>query len=322
MTNILDAYGEDGDFAYMNGNIGGGVSIQTTASQNYRTGYARCAVMFQYTAFGVRLWPCGGLTTAWCSARVTVNPFLDYQPGANFWGLFDASNVLRIVMPVAASPAAGPFSIYKVNSTGTQTFLGMTSSGFSQQPIIPDKLDCNFDYSTTGFLRLYINGSMVFNYTGDITTDGQTEIGGTMHGGFGTRDFSLVTCAPTGPGTTDQWTGMYTNVNNVTVDDANFDTTTTSGDVQLYTMSGITTGNFDILTLVTNIRATQGAGSLSHIALAQEIGGTQYVTAPNTFPSSYGPTQFIQEVNPATGVEWTQSDVNSAGFQSGYKATT
>ena len=344
-TNILDAYGEDGDFAYMNGNVGGGITIETSPTGNFRTGFARCAINIAgdngniYSqAFAVRLWPIGGLTTAWVSSRLAGT---NGNSVVKLWGLFDPNNVLRIYMiSQEHNSMGGPYEIYKVDALGNATMLGITSSGFSTAPSVPDKFDCNFNYSTTGFITLYINSSLVFSYSGDITTDGQTQLGGTYHGclavGNGnntswsecivadgdTRDLSVVTCSASGTGTTDQWTGAYTNVNQIAVNDANFDTTTTSGDVQLYTMTGITTGNFDILTLVTNIRATQGAGALTHIALAQEISGTQYVTSPKNFPTAFGPVQFIQELNPATGQLWTQSDVNAGGFQSGYKATT
>jgi hypothetical protein len=337
-TNILDAFGEDGDLSYYNGQVGGGVTVSTTAS-TFRAGYARCSLMIVGATFGQRKWPSGPLTTGWFSYRVWVSS--DFaQPNPQFFGFCDASGILRIVLGMASN-GSNICTLSKVDAAGNLTLLFTTISGFSTTgPLIPDKVDFNFDYSTTGSITMWINGSEVGTYSGDITTDGMTQLAGVRLGstsGFTNRlsayseciladgntlDLSVVTCAPTGPGTTDQWTGAYTNVNQLTVDDANFDTTMTSGDVQLYTMSPISTGNFDILTLVTNIRASQGAGELSHIALTQEIGGTQYVTTAQNFPDSYGPVQFIQETNPATGVEWTQADVNSAGFQSGYQATT
>jgi hypothetical protein len=261
-----------------------------------------------------------------------------------FFGFCDSSGIERIAViqnyNSAINSLTNQYDVLKVDATGNTTLLFTSISGFSSAPSVPDKVDFFFNYSTTGTLTMYINGAQVGTYSGDITTNGITQLAGTYQGtastssgntyGYSeciladgdTRDLSVVTCAATGAGSTDQWTGTYTNVNSTTVNDSVFDTTTTSGNVQLYTMSGITTGNFDILTLVTNIRATQGAGSLSQIALAQEISGTQHVTSSKNFPTSFGPVQFIQELNPATGQPWTQSDVNASGFQSGYKATT
>ena len=343
-TNILDAYGEDGDWQYYNGNVGaGGVVIQT--GYGFRSGYARCCVMFSsgLQTFGQRLWPGGPVTTAWFSMRMYLSGININHNLVNpkFIGFCDASGLERIAVIQSGtnSPLPNQYDVFKVDALGNTTLLFTTISGFSGAPSVPDKVDFFFDYSTTGTLSMYINGAQVGTYSGDITTDGITQLAGTYQGaasysagsyGYSeciladgdTRDLSVVTCYASGAGSTDQWTGAYTNVNTITVNDGVFDTTTTSGDVQLYTMTGITTGNFDILTLVTNIRATQGAGLLTHIALAQEISGTQYATSAKNFPTSFGPVQFIQELNPATGQLWTQSDVNAVGFQSGYKATT
>ena len=204
-----------------------------------------------------------------------------------FFGFCDSSGLERIAVIQNYNAGLGvlnnQYDVLKVDAAGNTTLLFTTISGFSNGPSVPDKIDFFFDYAVSGTLTMYINGALVGTYSGDITTNSVTQLAGTYQGtasiggqsyGYSeciladgdTRDLSVVTCAANGAGSTDQWTGAYTNVNVVTVNDANFDTTSTSGDVQLYTMSGIATGNFDILTLVTNIRATQGAGSLTHIA--------------------------------------------------------
>jgi hypothetical protein len=87
-------------------------------------------------------------------------------------------------------------------------------------------------------------------------------------------------------------------------------------------MGTIGTGNEGILAKVTNLRATKGTGSLANIALAEKIGGTAHVTASIAFPTAFGPAQFIQPINPVTGVAWTFSDLNASGRESGVQANT
>jgi hypothetical protein len=335
---IYDAYGEDGDYQYVNGAVGSGIGIVTSGNQ-FRAGYARCAVQFfGGTAFGVRFWSTGPRTTAWFGMRIWCSNSADSPTKA--WGLIDAGGVLRIaIQDTSSSTPAAAYNVYKRDAAGDLTLLGTTSSGFSPTPSEPDQFSCNFDYSTTGFLKLYINSSIVFNYSGDITTDGQTQLAGTYHSGYqaggeycaisecivsdgDTRDMGIRTVAATGAGTVDQWTGAYTNVNEIQVNDSNFDTTATSGNVQRYLMSAIPTGNYNILAKATSLRATEGGGSLAHIALDELIGGTQYATSPVAFPTAFGNVTFVQPVNPATGVAWTQADINASGRESGYKATT
>jgi len=338
---IYDCYGEDGDFAYINGFVGSGVLIQTSGNY-FRSGYARCGVSFSGTSancYGQRLWLSGPQTTAWCSFRVwnsnatSSNPYI-------FLDLVDTSGLPRIrILNTSGNGVNGPYTVYTVNSSGTINELGTTSGGFTPSPTVPDKLDINFNYSMSGSLTIYINSSQVFSYTGNITTNSISELAGVNHGVLAgnsssqtawsecivsstdTRNLSVITCAARSAGTLDQWTGAYANVNEISVNDGTFDTTTTSGNVQRYKMSGIT-GDFNIYGVVTNLRATQGGGSLTHLALTQLIDGTSYIDTVQNFPSSFEQVQFVQMTNPITGVAWTQSDLNSSTYESGYQATT
>ena len=133
---------------------------------------------------------------------------------------------------------------------------------------------------------------------------------------------SVSTIAGRAAGTLDQWTGAVTNVNEITVSDANFDTTTTSGAVQRYLMGTMGSSSYVVLAKVTNLRATLGSGSLAHLTLEELLSGASYETGPVQFPTAFGKAQFIQPVNPHTGVAWTIADINDTSRETGYKATT
>jgi len=348
---IFDVYGEDGDFAYYNASTANGIFIATApnypatfrSAANAAANYARCAIgAAGGTGYMARLWPSGPQQTAWLGCRIFVPWFVNFAyQTVFFFGLTDANGVLRIGF--AYNNSGTTFQVVKISAAGSVTSLGNSISAFSQANSWtsggPDQLSVNFDYASTGFLTVYINGAQVFTYSGDITTDGMTALGGTYHGAgtvqsnapilysecvlsdSDTRDMSVFTLVPNAPGTADQWTGQVSNVDEITVNDGIYDTTSTSGAIQRYLMSAIPTGNYEILAKASHIRATQGSGSLTHIALAELLNGTANVTAPVAFPTAFGPVQFLETVNPVTGVAWTQADLTNVAREAGYQAT-
>jgi len=349
MTTIYDAYGEDGDFTYLNGGVGAGI-IVTGTGPSFRSAYARCSIQVlnagSVTTIAAevaarRIWPSGPRSTFWTGCRLWLDSQAAYQTPV-LWGLTDVNGVLRLALVSTNGNnfAAGPYAFYKIDAAGNQTLLLTTSSGFSASPAIPDKFDASVSYSTSGSVRLFINGNLVGSYSGDVTTDGLAALAGTYHGTYGTsgsgtriaawselvvsdtdtRNVSVSTSVATGSGTLDQWTGTASNVNALAVNDAIYDTTTTAGAKQLYTQGTIAVGSDTILATVSSIRATQGTGSLAHVALVQSIAGTQYASASAALPAVFGPVQFIQPTNPATGAAWLASDLNASNYQAGYEA--
>ena len=354
MVTIYDAYAEDGDYTYQNASMGAGITayVSGTSITNYNGGgfrpaYARCGVgMFNnisqpISPVIVRMIPGGPVTSAWFSVRVWCNNAASAESVTPTWGLLDAAGVLRIgMMSTGSNGSAGPFAVFTQNAAGAQTTLFMTTSGFSPSPIAPDKLDVYVNYAAAGSIAFYINGTSVGSFTGNLLTDSATAIAGIQHGPYNNAEFycqtiysegivadsdtrllSLQTFYPTGPGTEDQMTGAYTNVDGVTVDDTKYDTTTTSGATQRYAMSTGSNTSGEILALVTALRATQGGGSLGHCALAQLLNGSSQTSAPQPLPAVFGGVQFKQTVNPATGAPFTFTTLTN-NYEMGYEALT
>jgi hypothetical protein len=344
-NNILYVFGEDGEYQYLNGGVGNGITVQQSnlPMQNfYNANHARCAV-------------CVGV-----GASTTTNVYAEYQFDAelsrmwfsvsiavasgtgsfnyNLLNIIDQYGIPRIqVVNTTPNSPAGPYNVYKSDSFGSMTLLFTTTMGFADSNITPSnvvKFGFTINYSPTGFISLAMNAKAMGGYSGDITTDGVTTLGGLQLGAGCSggaywsecivaqgpiNNLSLITCAAGGPGTTDQWTGAYTNVNEITYNGNNYDTTETSGNVQLYDMSAPSLGTNIVLAVVTNIivgGAPSGSGitsNLGQLALAQNIDGTQVISDPGGF----GTQSFIQTTNPLTGLSWSQTDLNS--LQSGYQ---
>jgi hypothetical protein len=348
MTAIIDVYGEFDDYVFTGGSIGSGLNIRTDNcyyrnQQNSGFAYTRCAIGFStgnsdVSPTGSRMWGTS-MTTGWFGARIAF----DHGFGGNtqdFIAFYDTAGIIRLFIIPSGIDNLSSFDVYKVDASGAQTLLGTTTSGFAYQSSNPDKIDIYFNYNTSGSLQIYSNSAPIFNYSGDITTDGTTHLQGTRFRSWGlnnnqtlyvsecvlsdsdTRNVSIITNVAAGVGTLDQWTGAYTNVNQVDdSSDNSYDVAGASGETQRYTMGTIPVANYTVLAKVTNLRATQGTGSLTHLALSELINDTSYTTSAKTIPTTFGSVQFIQPVNPATGVAWTEADLN-ADRESGYQATT
>ncbi len=352
MPAMYDVAAEDGQFTYYNCAVSGGVTLSTSAGR-YRTTanagaiYARYGISISGAISGVpymqRLWNAGGQSTAWVSARVYFGTPITGATANTFFGLVDSSGVLRIgFSPTNGASVTSNFTVTKYNAAGTATVLGTSSSSFSLTPALPDKLDVNFNYSTSGSLTVYINGSQVFTYAGDITTDGTTSLGGYRFSGWGiasgggsisegswsevmcspssTKNFSLVTTAANAAGTLDQWTGAYTNVNGFSQNSAVFDYTASANQVQRYKMSGITAGAHQIVTVADSLICTSGGGTLTHLASVKFISGTQFFSSQKSLPASFAELMFFYDTCPSTSAQWTDAILNSTTLESGYES--
>jgi hypothetical protein len=336
MVNIIDVAGEDGQFVYPSGNptIGTG--------GNFRAGFARCAFGVSGSQSIRRMWG-QTLNAGWTTARVDCPGHSEgYYGGNNMFSLVDANGVTRIALVTPNGNITGPYNVVKFTAAGVATTLGQTNGiNFSTAPAIPDKLDVQWNYSSGGLLNIYINAALAFSYAGDITTDDGAAISGVDYMSYcnagdsntvtwyselitadgDTRTMNLVTLAATGPGTVDQMTGAYTNASQISVNDANYDTTTTAGAVQRYKMSDLPAGTYNVLTKATQLRGTLGSG-LGHIAVSELIGGAAFTQAAVPLPAGYADLPLIFEnTNPATGVAWTMADINDAAREAGYQVS-
>jgi hypothetical protein len=93
------------------------------------------------------------------------------------------------------------------------------------------KLDMQvISYGSTATVNVYVNGALHINYSGNVTVSGLSKLDAFGVGNFttrgnpllkvseiitadeDTRSMSLVTLAPNAAGSTDNWTGAYTDV--------------------------------------------------------------------------------------------------------------
>ena len=333
---ILFAGSEDSDFTCL------GECYATTTAGYFNSGYVREAL------FTVGWW------SSLLSPTFTASSTLWIHAVYGNWGIDNGlTPILEVYSPdgvdridLYASNTGQTLTIRKVNAAGTATNLATMSGAaaycFSRPALHP--LDLYINYSTTGEVALYCDGAKVADYTGDVTTDSATQLDqfsvwDTDTGDHGnqpnySQDWSefivattnttamhLVTLAASGAGATDNWTGAYTDVNEVTLNDTTINSTTSSGQIQLYTVGSLPSGTFSILDVGVNMRAQVDTTGPQHIdAMVRTTDGSNHISSNLAPPqSSWGPVWAGWATNPHTSAAWTASDLGS-GFNTGFES--
>lgn len=218
-------------------------------------------------------------------------------------------------------------------ATGTGTFSG--NAGYRYIEIKATVHD------TTGYIEVRIDGTTVLTFTGDTRNGGvdtlidRVVIGLSSPGTFnvdlqiddvyinnavGTanNDFMGVTevraALPNGAGAYAQLTPSSAVANYTTVDENPANTTdyvssTTTGHKDSYTFADISAPRNPLAVQVSALM--QGA---QNVVLTQRQGTTDYDLDTVTPPSAWGFRRTNQDVNPATGVQYTLADVNADEF--------
>lgn len=122
---------------------------------------------------------------------------------------------------------------------------------------------------------------------------------------------------PTGAGGNSGWTGAYTNVNEASDVTTSSDITSAAGNRQTYVMGDVTVpANYVIASVFHGIRAKNDGVSPLNIKSVVRQGTTNYDFATNApgIGLGYGPLLTRYDADPATGVSWTQTGINSAEF--------
>jgi len=190
------------------------------------------------------------------------------------------------------------------------------------------------NYGATSVCNLYVNGVFYATFSGSTTVAGLTNFncvnlpsspaGNNPGGALGsasevivanedTRSFSLMTMAPRAAGTTSGWTGLFSAVNPVTINDANSTFTNTVALDEQFQVTAVASGSYAVRQVKVNARMSATAGSTAtHVATGFNLGGTVSVGTP------FGPlgTAFVDEesyyaTNPVSTVAWTTTDLST-----------
>ncbi len=130
----------------------------------------------------------------------------------------------------------------------------------------------------------------------------------------------LLTRYPNAAGATTDWTGGYTDVDEIVYDDADFVNSSTDGQVELFTQTGPAITGYTVRAVAVYARAKKGASGPSNLQLALRSGGTTYFSGSKALDVGYSAYGNIWETNPATAAAWVNTAIDA--LQPGVKAVT
>jgi hypothetical protein len=339
---ILWCGGEDIDFPN-----GIAVSVDLNPIIRYRPAYARCSLYEVGNGALARSVLFGPVTSVWVTAQLSFYD-LGLNLGPTLFGLGKSGTgggifigntsktVSFLVSDLVSYPQLGvnvgdgnKLSLYKCDGT-TVTRLG-SEVGYSIADYILYRLDMQIvGIGLASTINVYWDGALVISFSGDASMTGianldsvcsqlpfiqpTTYFSEVIVTDEDTRAMSLCTLPPAGPGTTENWTGAYTDINEIAIDDATVVTTNNpaSEDWQA-TLGPLVAGGLGVRALMIAARTASPAGSAAtKVGLGVNSGGTVNSGALQApVGASWTTLERLMPLNPITGLAWTAADVNA-----------
>lgn len=244
--------------------------------------------------------------------------------------------------------ATGDLNIGRLNVASKKCLIQVWRSGAwvtlaTSTGDLINGLVCRFDISAKyaavdGFVEVWMNGVLLVSYTGNTSADNGPNISRVSYGGANTytvsisamilatestKTLTLVERRPTGNGALAEWTGSYADIDENNYSDTDFITPSALNQISTFTFPALPAplAGYEVQAVVQSARGQLGGSSPTSFESVARVSGNNYTKAEGVaIPSTFGGgLQSIWSVNPATGLTWTQAEVEAAQF--GYKAT-
>lgn len=222
------------------------------------------------------------------------------------------------------------YHTYRATGGANNTFVALTGVSATLQ-----RWDVRFKVGvSTGELDIYVDGSLIHSETGvaiyaESAADGIDGISFQREGGTSdinrvisglivsttdTRSMVLAMDYPSGAGTHSEWMGSYADVDGTGTDTTTSAYSDTAGERLSLAFPALDSGLSALTPVGVAVKASGPAAQMGILATAR-ISSTDYtlgvISTPNVKPALGCP---VQTVNPATGLTWTQAEINAAEF--------
>ena len=297
----------------------------TTGSSYFRSSYSRCAIniISESAAAKSTTFPGGAITSGWLTFQAQCDA---WQPNSRPCG-FGQSSTAKSGLYVGTSSSSGS-KVALIKYDGTTAIILASESGNSLVGGSQYKIDLEvINYGATATVNVYINQNLVITYTGNVAVSGVTNLDSvflsTRAGSDirvseiivadeDTRTMSLRTRYPTADGTTHDMTGAYSDVDEITINDADVIYTNTADKDQQCEISDLPAGTFAVLATKIAVRACKSEdASIDKIKLGYLSDGTVAVGSAQSLTTSWDTYEEIFATNPVTLSAWLQSEQNA-----------
>jgi hypothetical protein len=321
---ILWCGGEDIDF-----NAGVVAPSLDTSTTHFRPTYARCAIADGTTATSIirgTPFPAGAVTSCWFSCQWWTGSVTASRKHVGF--AKSGTNACLVLSTAASSTTRAALSTY--DGTTLTELVSEAGNSIPNNTLV--KLDIQLvSYGASATVNIYFNGANVISFSGNVTVLSNTSVDQIVTfgqpGGFNsaisevivadedTRAFpGLMTMALTGAGTTDNWTGIFSTINQVTFSDTTPNFTNTAAQDQQFNITDLVSGTFVIKAVKVAARmAVSATPTATQVKLGYNSGGSVAfgTGATKTLTTAYATYEQLDATNPVTAAAWAQSDMNA-----------
>lgn len=323
---ILWMGGEDIDLTSRSGG-----AFQSADTTQYRAAYARGNLQFSsYSGtWGIMKWP-AAYTSFWFSARIRRDGLITSP--SRFLGFNrSGSNGEREVLGFRNLSATNKLVLAKYNNVSAVETVLQTSTADMPSLGVLSKWDVAVDnYGANGRVRVWIDGTLLVDYTGDLTIpsgpanlDGVRLTGNTTGNNYmcefselnladeDTRVFSGNTLFPNGAGSNSGLVGDYTMVDEAVINDADVVSGDTAGLKSTFAMSNTAAGSFIVKGLMLSARCAKGVSGPGSVRLGFRLSGQEWWSAPIAVDTAWATVQVLLQTNPLTNNRWTTAELDA-----------
>jgi hypothetical protein len=308
-----------------------GPVTESTNSGTYDTACARCSIRpFTNTADYAESPVYTSATTSWTHFEVTTGNSAGTSGNTLItWYNSSATAVFRLQFT-----GSGVLQAQYWNGSAWTNIGSTTTLSVSVRYIIDLKIICG----SSGSFELYLNQTLTLSGSasmGSVTNIARHRLQTPTSGGTG-GGFSQIICAdvstvgwklylkpPTGNGANTAFTGTFADVDETSLNDADYIESVAANDVETYTGAAMTFASGAVKAVVVSARALNIATGPQNMQLALRRSSTNYFTADVAgIGTGFAPFLGIWETDPSTGAAWTSANAALAANEFGVKSTT
>lgn len=313
---ILWCGGEDIDFEVID------LDSISESDAYRRSNYSRCSFQVASSSTGYSYPFQGGeITSAWVSSQL----YRTMATGVRIFGL--GKKVEGVLKGIYVGCNNEKIELY--THDGTTSTLLVQESGGSFTTNIMHKIDlCISNYNDTinGNAKIYIDGILVIDYTGDLTVSGVSALdrfcikaGKYIYcsefivANTDTRNLSLVTNYPNAEGGQSDWTGFYRNIDESLADDADLIYDNTDGHRSMFGLSNLPEGQFSILCVKEVARICRSSDS-TPTKIRMGISGEAEISGEYSLDTVWRSYERYMAINPVTSSSFISGEINNMQF--------
>jgi hypothetical protein len=268
---------------------------------------------------------------------------LSAQANSQIIRWLDSGGTCRLSLRVVSGTSPATWGVFTHNAAGTYTQLGATFAPGIPASVVT-AIDADINYSASGHFNLYVGGLSAFTYSGNLLTDSATAIAQVEFSDYtnafngvnigwsecivadsDTRSCNLWLLNSSTAGNAQTWSGTASNVNKGQINDATYISAASAGLINEYRSGGIALpgGTYTVATVKMSSRALVGAAGPQHVEYVTRVGSTDYVGgswSPPVSAFANDAQNYMQAINPGTGIAWTTGDLTATTFNYGVES--